>query len=89
MLELKHSYLGHKAHPPSPYSFDKPDLQNAIRQALKEESATRISNIPPKWVQNINARICKHTGEAPLFSEKLLPSNKVQMCLNNLRDFVV
>ena len=76
---------GRKAYPPSPYSFDKPQLERTIQQALKDDSDTRKVGSPPKWVQNINEKICKHTGEAPMFAESLLPSNKV--CCNLIINF--
>ena len=68
---------GRKGHPPSPYSFDKPGIESSIRQALDNESDVSRIGKPPKWVQHINERICKHSGEAPMFSESLLSSKKV------------
>ncbi|XP_076807537.1 uncharacterized protein LOC143450755 isoform X1 [Clavelina lepadiformis] len=72
----EHARHGRKGHPPSPYTFDRPDFESTIHRALSSQLGQKNTTKTPDWVHEINEKICNHNGEAPVFTENFLPSHK-------------
>jgi len=65
---------GKKDLPPSPYTFDNPDMEMSIRRFMTGSAAS--GNKTPVWFDQANDKIRNHDGEALVFTENFLPSNK-------------
>lgn len=72
-----HFILGKKDHPLSPYTFDRPEVEKSVQRVLRTPENSDNTTRPPSWFNEINSRVIKHDGEAPLFMDNFLPSNKV------------
>nr|XP_002120025.1 uncharacterized protein LOC100182232 [Ciona intestinalis] len=71
--------IGRKGHPPSPYTFDRPDMEHSVYQVLNAHTnKTSRFNKAPSWVQEINEKVKNHNGEAPMFTEQFLPAYKLE-----------
>nr|CAB3262715.1 uncharacterized protein LOC100182232 [Phallusia mammillata] len=72
----QHGRTSRKGNPPSPYTFDKPEVESAIVHALQSKPVPVSLSKTPGWINEINEKICNHNGEAPMFTEKFLPMSK-------------